>query len=75
MKFTVYFLNHTTGVIISACRTAMCADSAYNNFRRYLRHHGDLQAGETYNIIIYSGWRDLSAVPYEELQRQAKVAR
>lgn len=59
MKFTVYFANFFTGEVVAAQREAKSARHAENNFRRHLRDTGTLHKGDSYSLLVYTGWREL----------------
>ena len=63
MKFTLYFANFATGEVVTAHRVAKSARHAVNNFRRHMRATNTLNSGDTYAIVIYTDWRDMSYLP------------
>ena len=63
MKFTLYFANFATGELVAAHRTAMTARHAENNFRRFMRATGSLSKGDSYSLVTYTDWRDITKFP------------
>lgn len=75
MHYTLYFKNHTTGVLAVKRYDTRTARGAEDSFRRTLRNAGELTTGQCYNIVIYEGYRAMDNIPFEHLNKTIRLAR
>lgn len=59
MKFTAFFVNHTTGEAVISHVISVSAKNAVASFRRRLRRNEQLSSGDTYQISLYTGHRPM----------------
>lgn len=61
-KYTVYFVNLDTGVLVSQQVLALDVYGARRNFMRRLRGY-EIESGQRYRVDVAIGWKPLNEFP------------